>query len=297
MKTNDPSYKVSLFGNFREVHPMGTVDISSWLFSEKYRPQVDEIRRTQDSEQRRRLKASLPCITPSGIFRQRSASQLIQHSGLLCIDIDGADNPQVSDWEALKLEVASFPGLFYAGLSASGNGLFLLIRIANPQRHTSYFHAIASDLKAQGITVDKRCRDLARLRGASYDPHPIYCPSPTAYNKIIYEFDSRRSRNIPATSERKDITTHRVECLLSLTEQTGTNIADDYDTWLRIGCSLAAEYGESGRGYFHTVSRQSDKYHPEQCDRQYNHCLGCCSKSSIGTFFYTCKLFCLTLTF
>ena len=108
---------------------MGTVDISSWLFSEKYRPQVDEIRRTQDSEQRRRLKASLPCITPSGIFRQRSASQLIQHSGLLCIDIDGADNPQVSDWEALKLEVASFPGLFYAGLSASGNGLFLLIRI------------------------------------------------------------------------------------------------------------------------------------------------------------------------
>lgn len=297
MKTNDPSYKVSLFGNFREVHPMSTVDISSWLFSEEYRPQVDEIRRTQDSEQRRRLKASLPCITPNGIFRQRSASQLIQHSGLLCIDIDGADNPQVSDWEALKLEVASFPGLFYAGLSASGNGLFLLIRIANPQRHTSYFHAIASDLKAQGITVDKRCRDLARLRGASYDPHPIYCPSPTAYNKIIYEFDSRRSRNIPATSERKDITTHRVECLLSLIEQTGTNIADDYDTWLRIGCSLAAEYGESGREYFHTVSRQSDKYHPEQCDRQYNHCLGCCSKSSIGTFFYICKLFRLTLIF
>lgn len=65
---------------------MGTVDISSWLFSEKYRPQVDEIRRTQDSEQRRRLKASLLCTTPSGIFRQRSASQLIQHSGLLCIE-------------------------------------------------------------------------------------------------------------------------------------------------------------------------------------------------------------------
>lgn len=89
---------------------------------------------------------------------------------------------------------------------------------------------------------------------------------------------------------------HRVERLLSLIERTNTNIADDYDTWLRIGCSLASEYGESGRGYFHTVSRQSAKYHPTQCDRQYDHCMLNCSKSSIGTFFFICKGFNLTLS-
>lgn len=173
MSNNNPSYKVSLFRNFRETYPVATIELGSWLCSDEFRLPIEAIRKSQNPEERRALKASLPCITPSGIFQQRNANQLIQHSGLLCIDIDGAENPHISNWEVLKQEVSSFPGLYYAGLSASGRGIFLLIKIADPQRHDVYFRAIAEDLKKQGIIVDMHCRDLARLRGASYDPHPV----------------------------------------------------------------------------------------------------------------------------
>ncbi|WP_064974678.1 PriCT-2 domain-containing protein [Alistipes provencensis] len=296
MSNNNPSYKVSLFRNFRETYPVATIELGSWLCSDEFRLPIEAIRKSQNPEERRALKASLPCITPSGIFQQRNANQLIQHSGLLCIDIDGAENPHISDWEVLKQEVASFPGLYYAGLSASGRGIFLLIKIANPQRHDVYFRAIAEDLKKQGIIVDMHCRDLARLRGASYDPHPVLIPVPEAYCKMVYQRPNIRLHVPISCSGRSDTTAHRVERLLSLIERTNTNIADDYDTWLRIGCSLASEYGESGRRYFHTVSRQSAKYHPTQCDRQYDHCMLNCSKSSIGTFFFICKSFNLTLS-
>ena len=97
MSNNNPSYKVSLFRNFRETYPVATIELGSWLCSDEFRLPIAAIRKSQNPEERRALKASLPCITPSGIFQQRNANQLIQHSGLLCIDIDGAENPHISD--------------------------------------------------------------------------------------------------------------------------------------------------------------------------------------------------------
>ena len=73
---------------------------------------------------------------------------------------------------------------------------------------------------------------------------------------------------------------------------SGRNLADDYDTYLKIGFALADEFGESGRQYFHAISSVSNKYDSKQCDRQYTHCLsaGGSKKIKIGTLYYFCKL-------
>ena len=72
-------------------------------------------------------------------------------------------------------------------------------------------------------------------------------------------------------------------------------MADSYRDWFRVGRALASEFGEGGREYFHRVSRNSEKYRREECDRQYDACLRCGTRYTISTFFYLCKEHGLTL--
>ncbi|MDR2954940.1 MAG: PriCT-2 domain-containing protein, partial [Prevotella sp.] len=66
------------------------------------------------------------------------------------------------------------------------------------------------------------------------------------------------------------------------------NIADDYDDWFELGCSLASGLGEEGREYFHDISAISGKYKPSDCDKKYNECLKA-DRTNIGKFFNMCK--------
>ena len=49
---------------------------------------------TEDRAERTRLKSCLPCATISAICPDsRKADDTFEHAGLICIDIDGQDNP------------------------------------------------------------------------------------------------------------------------------------------------------------------------------------------------------------
>ena len=70
----------------------------------------------------------------------------------------------------------------------------------------------------------------------------------------------------------------------------GIDIASDYDTYLKIGFSLADEFGENGRSYFHAIAQNSDKYDYQKADKQYSYILRSESRGiSIGTLFYFAK--------
>lgn len=64
-----------------------------------------------------------------------------------CIDIDGKDNPSISNIEDLKIKLGELPYIMYCGLSASGNGLFCIIPYADPTNHKNVFEAIKTILK------------------------------------------------------------------------------------------------------------------------------------------------------
>lgn len=283
------SFEVSLFPRYTAPEPIGEVQLFYFLTKQqyKYRPRVEAIRKCSDERKRRTLKAGLPAITPAGVFSTRCNAGLLRYSGFLCVDIDGKDNPDVSDFEAVKKSLAGFPGLAYAGLSVGGNGLYMLIRVAAPHNYAGHLNAITEDLSKYGIVADRSCKDIARLRGISFDEAPILNPAVPAYTRI------QKDRSEPVAhcpvQEATNDTGRRVSELVATIKATGANLAEYYCDWFAIGQSLAAEFGEAGRGWFHTVSAQSTKYKAAECDRQYTRCLRACSRVTVSTFFWYCR--------
>lgn len=64
-----------------------------------------------------------------------------------------------------------------------------------------------------------------------------------------------------------------IEAVTSRIEQSGIDITSGYDNWRNLGFSLSEGLGESGRSYYHSISRLNSGYTPEECDRQYDKCL------------------------
>ena len=82
----------------------------------------------------------------------------------------------------------------------------------------------------------------------------------------------------------------KVEALVQAIEHIGVDITGDYHQWMRIGFSLASAFGESGRGFYHRVSRFYSGYSNVECNRQYDRCLRARGSGvGLGTFIYLAK--------
>ncbi|WP_320018247.1 PriCT-2 domain-containing protein [Labilibaculum manganireducens] len=64
-----------------------------------------------------------------------------------------------------------------------------------------------------------------------------------------------------------------VEQLVAKVESCSIDITQGYENWRNIGFSLAESLGESGRNYFHRLSRFNPDYSSSKCDKQYTNCL------------------------
>lgn len=299
--------RASLYLTPHSTHPAGTVEVLEFLTSDRYRAQVMAVRACRDRRERRRLKRGLPCITPAGVFDPRSADGLKTYSGLLCVDIDGADNPHVSDWpRAARALGKAMPSALYVGKSCGGLGIFSVHRIGTPERFAEHWAAIFGEVEALGLHPDRACKDICRLRFATYDP--------TAYVNADAEphrlppLQGEETREISTFAARSDGRTarkaadentgpngcggfqaERVEAAVLALKHRGANITEHYADWYAVGCSLASELGEQGRAFFHAVSAMSAKYNPSRCDAQYTQCLTHCARYTLATFFWHCK--------
>jgi hypothetical protein len=165
---------VSCFRGFFDPDNTKSVNLLIWLTSTKYANQVGRIRSISDKTERNKIKATLPAITPSGLFTRRGNTALIRHSGLICLDVDQKDNEDIPNYSALKDEFSKIANVAYAGLSVSGAGFFVLIPIAFPEQHTAQFNALRNLFEDRyEITVDST-GDVSRLRGYSYDPDAYF---------------------------------------------------------------------------------------------------------------------------
>jgi hypothetical protein len=81
-----------------------------------------------------------------------------------------------------------------------------------------------------------------------------------------------------------------IEEIICRIENFRIDLTENYADWLSIGFSLAAEFGENGRGYFHRVSKLHSAYDLYACNLQFDRCLrGQKGGISIKTFFYLAK--------
>lgn len=94
----------------------------------------------------------------------------------------------------------------------------------------------------------------------------------------------------PDTLPQSSDTRERLEALIAQLKASGTDITFGYNDWLKVGFALAAEFGESGRGYFHEISSINAEYNQTESDKKYSECLKSdAGRTDISTIFYLAK--------
>lgn len=276
--------------NTGTIMPLGT-----FLFCKEYKDDILRLRVVFDKEKRNALKRSLPQATISGVFSPtRAKNNLSQHSGLICVDIDAKDNPDILDWETLKQDLSVLPQIAYCALSVSGKGLFLVIPLRYPEKHLQQFCQLQIDFRKMGIMIDSACSDITRLRCLSYDEHPIINENATLYEGVYVEKPKHKSFPTCFIYEGENTSAEVAVCCRKI-QQCGIDITASYDDWLKVGCALAT-LGESGRSLFHICSRQNAKYNAAKTDNMFTDLLRRnYQQVNIGTFFWMCKQYGITI--
>ena len=277
--------------------------------SERHQWQTKALRAITGKEQARLFKSlNFDYVTFSGTFFKRNEQGLIQHSGLLTLDID-----HVTDLKELKKTMLAdtFIQTKLLFISPSGDGLkWIVIIDLGVYTHLQWFRAIAHYLQiTYHLEVDASGKDISRACFLPYDPQVIYLPQ-TPANMIKSAFNV--SDWLPVNKNNKSLFTSSakplerdslkitqpvastIEMITSGIEAAQIDITSKYMDWLNIGFALADELGEVGRAYYQRISRFYQGYSVSSCDQQYDSCLKSTPSSSgkgitIKTFFYIAK--------
>lgn len=271
--------EVSAWANYFETEHPKNINLLTWLHSAKYAKQVEAIRAAGTKEERDKLKATLPAITPSGVFTRREEAGLIRHSGLIQVDIDFKDNVHVGNYVELKAQLAKLQNMAYLGLSVSGTGFWGLIPILYPEKHKQHFLALKSAFLKMGIRIDEKPGNVASLRGYSWDETAYFNHSAKPF--VLLEEPQPEQCRYNASPRVQGNEADKVEAVIQQAEAGRVDITRGVTNWFKIGLGLAKEFGEAGRGYFHRVSQFHPDYRARECDAEYSRCLAKCFRSSV----------------
>ena len=138
-----------------------------------YKQATDTLRGIADEKERKTFKAKeFDYILASGTFSSRNDQGLIQHSSLLCIDIDHVGSHlQLDDLRKRLIDDEQFlTELCF--VSPSGDGLKWVVSINTElYPHELWFDATRQYLLDRyGIDADKACRDVSRACFLPHDP-------------------------------------------------------------------------------------------------------------------------------
>lgn len=266
---------------------------------------IEQIRATEDKKERQRLKSGLWCATISARCEGgRKETDPFQHTGLLCVDIDGQDNPAFPDAASMKSEICKVAEVLYCALSVSGRGCFAIFRLATPDNFEGHFKAINRLFKLRlGLNIDTQCGNIKRLRYASYDPEPYINPDAPDFRVADKVEASRcgkssddeppaprptRSQSDSTTSPHQELSDEDMaERYVAELERSHIDITTSYDQWVKVGMALS-NLGDSGRDLFHRVSRLNPNYKSGETDKKFSELMRTSRSVSIATFFHIC---------
>lgn len=264
---------------------------------------IQQIRMTEDKAERTRLKSGLPGATISAICPNgRKADDAFERTGLIYIDIDGQDNPGFGSGAALKAEVCKVAEVAYCSLSASGNGCFAIFCLSHPENHLGHFLALQRLFKLRlGIVIDGQCKDVKRLRFATFDSEPYFNDNAEPF-RIIDATTKPKPNSIRTTdalgqrtwNESPATTLDKVARLTEDVVRRGIDLTDGYSNGIEIGMALA-NLGETGREFFHAVSSVYPGYDRAKADTKFTNLLRTTRKVTIATFFHQCQTHGVTL--
>ena len=270
-------------------------DVYALITGDKYVTRTAHLRTLSGNEARQFKAAEFDYVTFSGVFVSRRESDLIKHSGLLCLDFDHVKN--VKELESKLIADPHFaPQLVF--VSPSGDGIKFVIAVdVERYTHLQWFEGCKNYFQQiYGLEVDKACKDVSRACFLPYDPdcyigdedykptEPL-CP----LDWIVAPQQQELVPDVQKTTQNVDIAA-QVDNIINQCERAHIDIAPTYEEWLRLGFALASEFGLAGAGYFHRFSQLHPNYNSANTEKQYQQC--CKAKGSgvtIHTLFHIAK--------
>ncbi len=103
----------------------------------------------------------------------------------------------------------------------------------------------------------------------SAEAQPTFAARQWATNKVT----ETNANAIPTLPQSNIDTSNEIETITQRIEAASVDIAPNYADWRDLGFALADALGESGRNYYHRLSRFYPSYSQSETDKQYSACL------------------------
>jgi predicted P-loop ATPase len=271
---------ISIFSKVFDKTPSGVITFDDYLSGIKIGRWEDVVLSYRNGKIKKEL---IPCVTASGTFTQRSYKGLEQHSDIINIDIDAKDNPEI-DVISLRDNLFTDPYILAGHVSVSGKGLSLYVKINGKKHYESYCAIEKYFANTYHIIIDSAAKDIPRLRFVSLDPELHHNKKSKKWTEYL------EKEKTPPPSYSHVSSSSDFDYVMQQITGRSLNIAEDYDDWVKIACSIISKFGSNGRDYFHTISSMSTKYDRAKCDKKYDLLLKSGSnKTNISTFFWYAK--------
>lgn len=165
-------------GDFKELEDL-------YQATRKDTPAKRATREATSEDAKQKAKESLPCWYLGGTMNGPCRAENAQPAGILQIDVDHTDRPQ-----EIKARIAEIDSVAFAAVSASGRGVYALMRVPVSIQTSQDAQKGILDLLDAALLYDRRgdefidysCVNLSRKRFESFDPDPLYRPDAPEYD-------------------------------------------------------------------------------------------------------------------
>jgi len=275
--------KFSFFLNNKTDKPSGSLSLEQFIASVRegtWKKSIEALRRNRTNKLvYDRLKGRLAGVTVSSLLKTRNVKvavddRLIDHTGLIAIDIDKKDNPKLRIGDRIdKDAIAEF-------VSPGGEGkklIYLCEKTRDPMVHRRIFDAIVQRLEKRkiGIKIDPIVKSIVGLQYVSYDPNADYNPSTKLVVKPLPPIERKKIK--PHLAD-KDLSTISKELDDYVDKLGRMDVTKTYENWLNVMFGLSYSLGETGRKYVHLICRHYPRYSESECDEKFDACL----EASVG---------------
>ena len=165
-------------GDFKELEDL-------YQATRKDTPAKRATREATSEDAKRQAKEHLPCWYLGGTMNGPCRAENAQPAGILQIDVDHTDRPQ-----EIKSRLAEIDSVAFAAVSASGRGVYALMRVpvsiqVNQDAQKGILDLLDAALlydRRNGELIDYKCVNLSQRRFESFDPEPLYRPDAPEYD-------------------------------------------------------------------------------------------------------------------
>lgn len=163
---------------------MPMFDAINRINDESIKQQIASLRAETDEDKQKAMKRQLECVMASCVCGT-DKSHITAYNNIICIDIDAQDNPSMNT-EKIHTILIQSPYVFYAVKSCRGKGYLALIQLdGTAEEFKLHFNALQEYFKIRGITIDKACNNINRLRYVTVDDTPFINPDAYIFSDKI----------------------------------------------------------------------------------------------------------------